>query len=71
MSTYNFGAPLLGLMQRTPLNIIDILRHAAVAHKSREIVSRLIDEPTWKSDYGRAIGRVAQAANMLDRKSVV
>lgn len=70
MSTYNFGAPLLGLMQRTPLNIIDILRHAAVAHKSREIVSRLIDEPTWKSDYGRAIGRVAQAANMLARMGV-
>ncbi|GLJ00714.1 long-chain fatty acid--CoA ligase [Sphingobium sp. BS19] len=70
MSTHKLGTPLPGLMQQTPLNIIDILRHAAVAHRSREIVSRLIDEPIWRTDYGHTADRVAQAANMLAKMGV-
>ena len=54
-----------GLMQRTPLQIIGILNHAAVAHGEREIVSRLVDEPIWRYTYAEMSRRVAQAAHML------
>ncbi|MDP3176058.1 MAG: long-chain fatty acid--CoA ligase [Phenylobacterium sp.] len=54
-----------GLMQPVPLQIIDILRYAARAHGSREVVSRLIDEPIWRYDYAGLAARAAQAAHML------
>lgn len=54
-----------GLMQQRQLAIIDIIRFAATAHPQREIVSRNVDEPTWRYDYARCLGRVAQAAGML------
>ena len=56
---------LPGLMQDRPLAIIDILRFAATAHGTREIVSKNVDEPIWRSDYAGTMRRVAQAANML------
>ena len=56
---------LPGLMQDRPLAIIDILRYAATAHATQEIVSKNVDEPFWRSDYAGTIRRVAQAANML------
>ncbi|GLJ00555.1 long-chain fatty acid--CoA ligase [Sphingobium sp. BS19] len=58
-------SPYPGLMQQAQLSIIDILRFAAVAHGTREIVSKLIDEPIWRSNYARTFARVAQAAHML------
>ncbi len=54
-----------GLMQQRDLAIIDIIRFAAAAHPTREIVSRNVDEPLWRYDYARCFTRVAQAANML------
>ncbi|MFA7595953.1 MAG: long-chain fatty acid--CoA ligase [Novosphingobium sp.] len=56
---------LPGLMQDRPLAIIDILRFAATAHGTREIVSKNVDEPIWRSDYAGTMLRVAQAAHML------
>jgi fatty-acyl-CoA synthase len=56
---------LMGLMQRTPLLISGILAHAAAAHGDREIVSRLVDEPTWRYDYASMAVRAAKAASML------
>ncbi len=56
---------LPGLMQHRDLAIIDIIRFAAVAHPSREIISRNVDEPVWRFDYARCFTRVAQAAHML------
>lgn len=56
---------LPGLMQDRPLAIIDILRFAATAHGTQEIVSKNVDEPIWRSDYAGTMRRVAQAANML------
>lgn len=56
---------LEGLMQRTPLMIGDLLRHAATAHGRREIVSRLVDEPEWRYDNAGLYRRAAQAAGML------
>ena len=54
-----------GLMQQRQLAIIDIIRFAAAAHPTREIVSRNVDEPLWRYDYARCFARVAQAAHML------
>lgn len=56
---------LPGLMQDRPLAIIDILRFAATAHGTQEIVSKNVDEPIWRSDYAGTMRRVAQAAHML------
>lgn len=61
---------LLGLMQDCQLNVGDILRYAAQAHPTREIVSRNVDEPTWRYSYGEALPRAAKAANMLARLGV-
>ena len=59
-----------GLMQTTPLQIIDILKFAATAHARREIVSRLVDEPIWRYDYAACLKRTALAANALKRLGV-
>lgn len=56
---------LPGLMQQAPLNIIDILRYAALAHGTTEIVSRQIDGPIWRSDYAGTARRAAQGAHLL------
>ncbi|WP_263282679.1 long-chain fatty acid--CoA ligase [Sphingomonas nostoxanthinifaciens] len=45
--------------------ISGILSYAASAHGSREIVSRLIEEPLWRYDYDSCAARVAKTANML------
>ena len=54
-----------GLMQKTPLMISGILRHAEVAHPDREIVSRVTDGTVWRYDYQRFAERVCRCANML------
>ncbi len=61
---------LQGLMQKTPLLISGIMTFAAAAHGTREVVSRLIDEPLWRYDYGRMAARTAQAAAALRRLGV-
>jgi fatty-acyl-CoA synthase len=52
-------------MQDRPLMISDILRFAESAHRDREIVSRLVDEPDWRYDYGALAERCRRGANML------
>ncbi len=59
-----------GLMQTTPLQIIDILKFAATAHGQREIVSRLVEEPVWRYDYARCLMRTEQAAKALRKLGV-
>ncbi len=54
-----------GLMQRTPLNIISIINHAVAAHPAREVVSRQIDAPLWRYNYGEVAKRVAQGGHLL------
>jgi 3-(methylthio)propionyl---CoA ligase len=61
---------LQGLMQNRALMISDILCHAARAHGTREIVSRLVDEPTWRYDYAGMARRAAQASQMLARLGI-
>lgn len=61
---------LPGLMQQRQLAIADIIRFAAAAHSTREIVSRAIDEPLWRYDYARCLTRVSQAAHMLSAHGI-
>jgi 3-(methylthio)propionyl---CoA ligase len=59
-----------GLMQHTPLNISKILDYAALAHGDREIVSKNVDEPVWRSDYAGTARRAAQGAHWLARLGI-
>ncbi len=59
-----------GLMQPTPLQISSIIRFAAQAHGTREIVSRLIDEPLHRYDWARCEKRARQAAQALKNLGV-
>ena len=56
---------LPGLMQSPPLQIIDILKYAANAHGSVEVVSRLGDEPEARSTYALELKRAERAASAL------
>lgn len=55
----------LFLMQPTPLLISSILKFGGKAHPTREIVSRLIDEPIWRYDYAGLSTRCQRLANAL------
>ncbi len=61
---------LSGLMQTTPLRVIDILTYAAAGHGDREIVSRLVDEPLWRYDYAALLRRSERCARVLRRLGV-
>ena len=61
---------IAGLMQTTPLMISGILTYAAQAHGTREVVSKLIDEPLWRYDYAGLGRRSAQLAHALQRLGV-
>jgi 3-(methylthio)propionyl---CoA ligase len=54
-----------GLMQNAPLNISKIIAYAAVAHGDREIISKNVDEPIWRSNYAGTARRAAQGAHWL------
>lgn len=59
-----------GLMQQTPLQVIDILKFAARAHGGVEVVSRLVDEPITRSTYAAELRRTERAAKALQRLGV-
>lgn len=59
-----------GLMQQTPLQVIDILKFAARAHGGVEVVSRLVDEPIARSTYAGELRRTERAAKALQRLGV-
>lgn len=58
---------LKGLMQPAPLLISSVLRHASVAHGTREIVSRSSDQLDMRYDYSSLYDRTCRIANLLDR----
>tara|TARA_R110000772_G_C13305672_1_gene439303 strand:+ start:4221 stop:5840 length:1620 start_codon:yes stop_codon:yes gene_type:complete len=62
---------LPGLMQDAPLNIIDILRFASVAHATQEIVSKNVAEPVTRLDYAASWTRANQAVGALTHLGVV
>ncbi len=59
-----------GLMMDTPLMISSLLRHAAVNHGDREIVSRLTDGAIHRTNYGETHARTQRLANALKRLGV-
>ena len=57
-------------MQPAPLQISGILRYAAKAHGTREIISRLVDEPLHRYDWSGCEFRARKAAQALQRLGV-
>ncbi len=59
-----------GLMQDWPLLIHRIIDHAGIQFPGREVVSRSIEGPTHRTDYGAIRARSLQVAQRLGRQGV-
>lgn len=62
---------LPGSMQAEPLAISRILDFASAAHGTREIVSRLVEEPTWRYDWAGCAARCRRLAGALGDAGIV
>jgi acyl-CoA synthetase (AMP-forming)/AMP-acid ligase II len=67
--TYQRG-DMSGQMMRTPLRVIDLLRHAKRNHPRGEIVSRRVEGDIHRYTYLDAYRRVCQLARALDRLGI-
>ncbi len=56
---------MLGMMQSWPLTVDRILEHAGTRHATREVVSRSIEGPILRSNYGEILRRAKQVSNLL------
>ena len=61
---------MLGLMQQRPLLISSLLDYAERYHAGREIVSRSVEGPLHRSNWGTIARRAKQVANPLQRLDV-
>ena len=61
---------MLGLMQDWPLLCHRIIDHAATFHGGREIVSRSVEGPIARTNWGEIHGRSLRVAQALDRMGV-
>ena len=61
---------MLGLMQQRPLLISSLLDYAERYHAGREIVSRSVEGPLHRSNWGTIARRAKQVANLLQRLDV-
>jgi fatty-acyl-CoA synthase len=61
---------MLGLMQDWPLKIHKIIDFAGIQHPGREIVSRLVEGPIHRTNYGAARVRAMRVAQMLAREGL-
>ena len=59
------GGCMLGLMQDWPLLLHKIIDHAAVQHGDREVVTRSIEGPIHRTDYGQVRTRALRCAKRL------
>ena len=59
-----------GLMMNQPLLITSLIRYAARYHANTEIVSRTVEGPIHRYDYGAAYARIGQLAHALDELGV-
>jgi fatty-acyl-CoA synthase len=59
-----------GLMMNQPLLITSLIRYAAQYHANTEIVSRTVEGPIHRYDYGAAYARIGQLAHALDELGV-
>ena len=61
---------MLGLMQQRPLLISSLLDYAERYHAGTEIVSRSVEGPIHRSNWGTIACRARQVANVLRRLGV-
>jgi acyl-CoA synthetase (AMP-forming)/AMP-acid ligase II len=61
---------MLGLMQQRPLLISSLLEYGERYHAGREIVSRSVEGPIHRSNWGTIAKRARQVANVLRRLGV-
>ncbi len=61
---------MLGLMQDWPLLIHRIIDHAAIQHGPREVVSRSVEGPIHRSNYGEIRRRALRVAKRLSKDGV-
>lgn len=61
---------MLGLMQQRPLLISSLLDYAERYHAGTEIVSRSVEGPIHRSNWGTIASRAKQVANALNRLGV-
>ena len=61
---------MLGLMQQRPLLISSLLDYAERYHAGTEIVSRSVEGPIHRSNWGTIASRARQVANVLRRLGV-
>src|SRR3954451_6536840 len=61
---------MLGLMQQRPLLISSLLDYAERYHAGTEIVSRSVEGPIHRSNWGTIASRAKQVANALRRLGV-
>ena len=54
-----------GLMMSTPLQVMDIMRHAASYHSQQQVVSRCDDGQVYHFSYTQIAARTAQLAHAL------
>src|SRR3954471_13928080 len=59
-----------GLMQNQPLLLSSLLRHAERFHSKTEIVSRTVEGPIHRYDYGNAARRARKLADALQRYGI-
>src|SRR6202021_4330331 len=59
---------MLGLMQQRPLLISSLLDYAERYHAGTEIVSRSVEGPIHRSNWGEVATRARQIANALHRQ---
>jgi acyl-CoA synthetase (AMP-forming)/AMP-acid ligase II len=62
---------MLGLMQQRPLLISSLLDYAERYHTGTEIVSRSVEGPIHRSNWGEVATRARQIANALHRQGVM
>lgn len=62
---------MLGLMQEWPLLCQRIIDHAAICHPDREVVTRSVEGPIHRTNYGQIRRRALKVAQRLDRDGIV
>lgn len=61
---------MLGLMQDWPLLVHKIIDHAALYHGEREVVTRTVEGPIHRTNYGQIRTRAKRLASVLEQQGV-
>jgi fatty-acyl-CoA synthase len=61
---------MLGLMQDWPLLCHRILEHAAQFHGTREVVTRSVEGPIYRTNYGEIHKRALKISQRLERDGI-